>query len=162
MLFIKEKQAEEVKLVFPKAKMIRAFSFAAGDEFNFFVASNLNIDLYEVKFEKVKAKLIKNISVNSDHIFFDPLCLTLISLDDYGKCTPLFLNLFKTKQHKGKQFSLEAGIPGQEGDVSSSASMVINKNQSTVSSNSQRQSMTDRALSLFRKQAPSFEIAQSI
>lgn len=43
--------------------MIRAFSFVLGDDFNFFVASNLNIDLYEIKFDKVKAKLVKNISI---------------------------------------------------------------------------------------------------
>lgn len=86
MLFIREKQAEEVKLVFPKAKMIRAFSFVLGDDFNFFVASNLNIDLYEIKFDKVKAKLVKNISLQSEYVFFDALSNTLVACDDYGKC----------------------------------------------------------------------------
>lgn len=83
--------------MFPKAKMIRAFSFVFGDDFNFFVASNLTIDLYDIKFDKVKAKLVKNISILSEHIFFDPLSNTIVSCDDYGKCSPIFLNLYKQK-----------------------------------------------------------------
>lgn len=40
LLFLKEKQAEEVKLTFQKAKKILGFSFVFGDDFNFFVATN--------------------------------------------------------------------------------------------------------------------------
>ena len=90
--------------MFPKAKMIRAFSFVLGDDFNFFVASNLNVDLYEVRFDKVKARLVKNIAVQSEHCFFDSLSNTLVMCDEFGKCQPLFLNLYKQKQHKGKAF----------------------------------------------------------
>jgi len=49
LLFLKEKTAEEVKIAYPKAKNILAFSFLVGEDFNFFVATNLSIDLYEVK-----------------------------------------------------------------------------------------------------------------
>ena len=62
LLFLKEKQAEEVKLTFPKAKKILGFSFVFGDDFNFFVATNLSIDLYEISLAKQKAKVIKSIS----------------------------------------------------------------------------------------------------
>ena len=34
LLFLKEKQAEEVKLTFPKSKKILGFSFVFGDDFN--------------------------------------------------------------------------------------------------------------------------------
>ena len=52
ILFLKEKAAEEIKLTFPKAKLIQAFSFMLGDDFNFFVASNIAIDLYDIKIAK--------------------------------------------------------------------------------------------------------------
>lgn len=64
ILFLKENQAEEVKLTFAKARMIHAFSFLFGDDYNFFVATNISIDLYKVKMESLKAKLIKNISIS--------------------------------------------------------------------------------------------------
>lgn len=40
LLFLKEKQAEEVKMNFSKAKRILGFSFVFGEDFNFFVVSN--------------------------------------------------------------------------------------------------------------------------
>ena len=52
LLFLKEKQAEEVKLTFPKAKKILGFSFVFGDDFNFFVATNTSIDLYDISLSK--------------------------------------------------------------------------------------------------------------
>jgi hypothetical protein len=75
ILFLKEKSAEEVKLTFPKAKQIHAFSFLFGEDFNFFVASNIAIDLYDIKIAKQKAKLVKNITFNvSDGIiYYEPL-----------------------------------------------------------------------------------------
>jgi hypothetical protein len=45
---LREKAAEEIKLTFSKAKSINAFSFLFGDDFNFFVATNLGIDLYKI------------------------------------------------------------------------------------------------------------------
>lgn len=64
LLFLREDTAEEIKLTFSKAKMIHAISFCAGEDFNFFVASNSSIDLYNVKIGKMKAKLVKNILLN--------------------------------------------------------------------------------------------------
>ncbi len=60
-LFLKENAAEEIKLTFSKAKMIHAFSFTYGDSFNFFITTNISIDLYKVKVDTLKAKLVKNI-----------------------------------------------------------------------------------------------------
>ena len=54
LLFLKERSAEEVKLVFQKAKQIYAFSFTFGDDFNCFVATNFSIDIYKIKLGKQK------------------------------------------------------------------------------------------------------------
>lgn len=67
-LFLKEKQAEEVKMGFQKAKQILAFSFLFGEEFNFFVATNIGIDLYDIKISKQKTKLIKNITISGNNL----------------------------------------------------------------------------------------------
>jgi hypothetical protein len=133
-LFIKEKQAEEVKLMFPKAKAIKSFSFVFGDDFNFYVASNLNIDLYDIKFDKVKAKLVKNISISSHYIFSDPLSCTLISCDEFGRCSPILMNLYKQKQHRGKNFQLESGDKTNPENSVNNTNMPIN--QSMVTANS--------------------------
>ena len=37
-------------------------------------------------------------------IFFEPLACTLVAIDAKGQCQPYFLNLFKSKQLKGKVF----------------------------------------------------------
>ena len=63
-LFLKEDAAEEVKLTFQKAKTIHGFSFTYGDNFNFFVATDISIDLYMVKSDSLKAKLVKNIPIS--------------------------------------------------------------------------------------------------
>ena len=103
---MKEKAAEEVKLTFPKAKQIAAFSFCFGDDFNFCVVSNIAIDLYDVKLDKQKAKLVKNISlsVSDPYIFYEPLANIVVTCDQKGLCYPYFLNLYKQKLHKGKAF----------------------------------------------------------
>lgn len=129
--------------------MIRAFSFVSGSDFNFFVASNLNIDLYEVKIDKVKAKLVKNITLTSDFVSFDPLCNTLVSIDQFGRCMPVFFNLYKQKQHKGKMFQLDGSQQsGQEMADNLSNSMAVSQSSASFQG---RQSMTERAMSLFRK-----------
>ena len=43
--------------------MIHALSFMMGEDFNLMVASNVSIDLYKVKPNKMKAKLVKNIMI---------------------------------------------------------------------------------------------------
>ena len=63
LLFLKEKAAEEIKLTFQKAKMIHAFSFLFGDDFNYFVANNMSIELYKIKSDKQKAKVVRSISL---------------------------------------------------------------------------------------------------
>ena len=64
LLFLKERAAEEIKLTFQKAKAILAFSFVFGDDFNFFIATNLSIDMYKIKMDKKESKLVKNIALN--------------------------------------------------------------------------------------------------
>ena len=61
LLFIKQRQAEEVKFQYQKSAKILAFSFVFGDDFNFFVATNNLITLYDVKRGKQKAKMVKHI-----------------------------------------------------------------------------------------------------
>ena len=85
LLFLKGKQAEEVKLTFPKAKKILGFSFVFGDDFNFFVATNTQLDLYDVSLSKQRAKGIKNISINiadnHSELFYDPLANIAVICD---------------------------------------------------------------------------------
>jgi len=53
LLFFSDTSAEEVKLTFSKAKIIHLFSFITGsDDFNFFIVTNLSIDLYKVDVEQ--------------------------------------------------------------------------------------------------------------
>jgi hypothetical protein len=63
-LFLKERAAEEIKLTFQKAKAILAFSFVFGDDFNFFITTNLSIDMYKIKLDKKESKLVKNIALS--------------------------------------------------------------------------------------------------
>ena len=89
LLFLKERSAEEVKLVFQKAKQIYAFSFTFGDDFNFFVATNFSIDIYKIKLGKQKAKLIKNIALagtfnGEPSFFYDCMTSTIIIGDSKG------------------------------------------------------------------------------
>jgi hypothetical protein len=49
LLFLSDQAAEEMKLTFSRAKQIHAFSFTTGSEdFNFFIVTNLSIDLYRI------------------------------------------------------------------------------------------------------------------
>ena len=63
-MFLKERAAEEIKLTFQKAKAILAFSFVFGDDFNFFITTNLSIDMYKIKLDKKESKLVKNIALS--------------------------------------------------------------------------------------------------
>ena len=88
LLFLREDTAEEIKLTFSKAKMIHAISFCAGEDFNFFVASNSSLDLYHVKPAKLKAKLVKNILLSVSpgdlQFYFEPVTCVLVSTDARG------------------------------------------------------------------------------
>lgn len=111
LLFLKEKVAEEIKLTFQKAKAILSFSFLFGDDFNFFIATNISIDLYKIKLDKKESKLVKNIILQvSDplmQVYFEPMANLVVIIDSKGQCSPFFLNLYKQKQHRGKIFQLE-------------------------------------------------------
>jgi len=116
LLFLRDKSAEEVKLSYSKAKYLLGFSFAFGDDFNFFVVSNQAIDLYEVKLNgvvKQRTKVVKNISINMGNnpdllMYMEPIANFVVVVDHKGFCSPFFLNLFKHKQHRGKAFQLDS------------------------------------------------------
>ncbi len=75
--------------------MIKAFSFLFGDDYNFFVATNISIDLYKVKIDQLKAKLVKNIviSMNEPQFYYEPTTSVIVACDNKGLCQPFFLNL---------------------------------------------------------------------
>lgn len=56
-----------------------------GDEFNFFVVTNTQIDLYDISLSKQKAKVIKNISYNiadgHAELFYDSLANIVLICD---------------------------------------------------------------------------------
>lgn len=86
--------------------MIQAFSFLFGDDYNFFVATNISIDLYKVKIDSMKAKLVRNIviSVQEPQFFYEPTTSVVVVVDNKANCYPYFLNLFEAKAQKGKSF----------------------------------------------------------
>ena len=107
LLFLKEKQAEEVKMNFSKSKKLLGFSFVFGEDFNFFVVTNAQIDLYEISLAKQRAKLVKSIAYTvADgfaELFFDPLSnIVLICDTQKGLVQPFYLNLYKSRSLKGK------------------------------------------------------------
>jgi hypothetical protein len=85
-----------------------AFSFLFADDFNFFIATNLTIDMYKIKMDKKESKLMKSIALNiSDplmQVYYEPMANLVVVTDSKGKCSPFFLNLYKQKQHRGKLF----------------------------------------------------------
>lgn len=100
---------------FQKAKRILGFSFVFGDDFNFFVATNSQIDLYDVSLSKQKAKLVKNISfsVADGHaeLFYDSLANVAVICDTQkGTVQPYFLNIYKNRNYKGKVIQLDAEV----------------------------------------------------
>ena len=101
LLFLKERAAEEIKLTFQKAKSILGFSFLFADDFNFFIATNLSIDLYKIKLDKKESKLIKNIVLNiadpNLQMYYESLANMVMIVDSKGQCNPFFLNLYKQK-----------------------------------------------------------------
>lgn len=87
LLFMSDQAAEEVKLTFSKAKIIHAFSFATGSEdFNFFVVTNLSIDLYKVDVSNQRARIVKNIPLELPNnldpvILVEPVSCSLVAVD---------------------------------------------------------------------------------
>lgn len=66
--------------------MIYAFSFLFGDDFNFFIATNISIDLYKIKLNKQKAKLVKNMAlqVNEPQFYYEPMANLVLVTDFKG------------------------------------------------------------------------------
>ena len=90
LLFVKQKLAEEVQFQFPKATSVQSMSFVIADEFNFVLATNNLITLYDVKLNKQKVKMIKQIPianlVEPVRIYFEPLACTMVAIDAKGQC----------------------------------------------------------------------------
>ncbi len=88
LLFLKERAAEEIKLTFQKAKAILAFSFLFGDDFNFFIATNVSIDLYKIKLDKKESKLVKNIVLQVPdplmQVYYEPMANLILIVDSKG------------------------------------------------------------------------------
>ncbi len=59
-----------------------------GEDFNLMVASNVSIDLYKVKPHKMKAKLVKNIMIQSTigeiDLFYEPITCVAMTVDAKG------------------------------------------------------------------------------
>ena len=71
LLFLKERAAEEIKLTFQKAKMIHAFSFVFGDDFNFFIATNI-ANLIPSQFESANLyKFVRILLISLLRLFLD-------------------------------------------------------------------------------------------
>ncbi len=149
--------AEEIKLTFPKAKLVQAFSFTgAGDDFNFIIVTSLSIDLYRVDVKEQRAKILKNFPLDlpsscpEPHIILEPIHAVVIATDPKtGICYPFFLNMQEKSNAvvKGLSFKLDmSSIQGQNMNTSMSQSM----NESMISNSrmSTRQSITERAKSL--------------
>jgi hypothetical protein len=99
-----------MRIQFNKSTKILAFSFALGDDFNFFVCTNNQIQLYDIKINQQKAKAIKTISIPSFStkelplVYFEPLANLVLYVDAHtGKVHPYFLNQYKKKPGKGMQ-----------------------------------------------------------
>jgi len=88
LLFLKQKQAEEVRFQFQKSTKILGFSFLLGDDFNFMVATNNLITLYDVKLNKQKAKTVKQIPISGlvepCSLYMEPLANLVALLDSKG------------------------------------------------------------------------------
>ena len=159
MLFLKERAAEEIKLTFQKAKSILAFSFLFGDDFNFFIATNISIDLYKIKLDKKESKLVKNIVLQvADplmQVYYEPMANLVVVADSKGQCFPFFLNLYKQKQHRGKIFQLETPEDAAQDSVSSRASLQTPITPSQFGEVEQpsvaRATLGERAMSFFKK-----------
>ena len=108
LLFLSDTSAEEVKLTFSKAKIIHGFSFSTGsDDFNFFIVTNLSIDLYLVDIVSQRARIVKNIPLElpnqvEPHVLIEPLTGTVMAIDPKtGNCQPYFIHLHNQGSIKG-------------------------------------------------------------
>lgn len=102
LLFLKQKNAEEVRFQFTKSSKIHLFSFCFGEDFNFLVVTNNLITLYDIKISKQKAKTVKQIPIqlqgeSLSACFFEPMANTLVVVDCRGQVTVYYLTLHGVK-----------------------------------------------------------------
>jgi hypothetical protein len=84
LLFVRGKQAEELRFKFSKAIKIHSFSFCFGDDFNFMVCTNNLIYLYEIKLSTKTYKIVKQIPTYMDSLMsahFEAMANTLVLID---------------------------------------------------------------------------------
>ena len=78
-----------------------AFSFLFGDDFNFFISTNISIDIYKIKLDKKENKLVKNIVLQTSdplmQVYYEPMANLVVAVDSKGQCFPFFFNLYKQK-----------------------------------------------------------------
>jgi hypothetical protein len=126
LLFFSDTAAEEVKLTFSKAKVIHLFSFTTGnDDFNFFIVTNLSIDLYKVDVDQQRAKIVKNIPLDLNvgvepYVLMEPLTSTVVAIDPKtNSCWPYFLNMQRQGNSavKGQMFKLDNPQPAPTSSV---------------------------------------------
>lgn len=95
------------------------FGFCFGDDFNFFVCTNNQITLYDIKLSRQKAKTLKQIPLPvSDQIigaFFEPMANALVLVDNRAQVNVYFLNLYKNtgktnKPMRPRQFNLDVSL----------------------------------------------------
>lgn len=160
-MFIKQRQAEEVKFQFQKSARILAFSFVLGDDFNFFVATNNLISLYEVKLNKQKAKMVKHIQIvgltEPCEVYVEQMASTVVYIDSKGQCQTYFLNQHKHKNHKGKLFNLDLSYQ-------SALSLATNPNESMTGQEvpPSKQTFTMRAVQYFKGQSVRISLAKAV
>lgn len=117
LLFVRGKEAEELRFKFSKALKIFAFSFCFGSDFNFMVCTNNMIYLYEIKLSSKTFKIVKTIPTLQDSLMsvhFEPMANTLVLIDSRAHVQTYFLNLHLQKQKiEGKaclDFKLDISI----------------------------------------------------
>ena len=79
-----------MRFQFPKATAILEMSFVIGEDFNFILATNNLITLYDVKLNKQKAKTVKQIAITGlvepIKLFMEPLANMIVAIDSKGQC----------------------------------------------------------------------------
>ena len=77
-----------MRFQFPKATAILEMSFVIGEDFNFILATNNLITLYDVKLNKQKAKTVKQIAITGlvepIKLFMEPLANMIVAIDSKG------------------------------------------------------------------------------
>ena len=150
-------------------------SFVFGDDFNFVLATNNLITLYDVKINKQKAKTVKQIALANMtepvNIFLEPLSNTIAAVDAKGQVQIYFLNLYKTKAFKAKPFQLDITQPAP---ASQGGQPANSQSQGTASASNlpkptnpnpyaaTKTSFTERMGQYFRQSTSSLSLAPQI